>query len=601
MPAAPLRRAALAGLLVAGFGGAAPAFAAPAVSAETGAPAAGLIVRLKSSPQLHTPQAQRAGTDDAGDAKRLQQALVASGVPAGVRRVPVGLRHLKLDFGRLLPAAEARRLAEALRQQPDVAWAEPDTLEPVLQAAPPTDPLFAQQWALRPNGGTDANAIADRLRGVPGFLSAWQSGVPGATRGAVVAVLDTGVTAHPDLADRLLPGHDFVADSTYANDGDGRDTDPTDPGDWVSDSEAGSGAFGGCRAAPSTWHGTIVTGLLAAGGNDGHGIAGVQWETRVLPVRVAGKCGAALSDILDGMRWAAGLPVWGAPPNRNPARVVNISFGGNSACGAAYQETVDELRAAGVLVVAAAGNGAGTVARPANCRGVVGVAALNRDGFKTTYSNFGSALADHGIATVGGDPHSGAWGGLVGDGGLMAPWNDGTRGAGLPNHAYVFGTSFAAPLVAGTASLMLGVNPALSVDELQQGLRRSARPHVTSPWIQACSAERPGRCLCSADSCGAGILDAEQALRYAVDPAAYVAPARQPAVIDNAEVQTAAAGGADPGPEDPQADADRGDTGGGALDWAALAGAAAALLALAAQRRRSAPLRASAGRARTAR
>lgn len=604
MPAAFLRRAAFAGALLAGLGHAVAAAPAAAVGGELSEPAAlGLIVRLHASPAAQAAGAEAAGKS-VNETVRWQRLLQASGLPATVRPQPAGAQHLRLDFGGSLPAAEARRLAEQLRRQPEVAWAEPNTLEPPLQALPPVDPLYAQQWALRAVGGTDANAGADRLRGVPGFLSAWQSGIEGATRGAVVAVLDTGVTAHPDLAGRLLPGYDFVSDAALANDGDGRDPDPRDPGDAVSEAEAGRGAFGGCRAGPSSWHGTVVTGLLAAAANDGYGIAGVQWDTRVLPVRVAGKCGAALSDLLDAMRWAGGLPVRGVPPNPNPARVLNISFGGTSACGPAYQETVDELRAAGVLVVAAAGNGAGAVARPANCRGVVGVAALNRDGFKTVYSNFGAALADSGLATVGGDPRMGAWGTAVGDGGLLAPWNEGRSAPGAPVHAHVFGTSFAAPLVAGTASLMLGVNPSLTVEELVRGLRRSARPHVTSAWIPACSAEHPGRCLCDTATCGAGILDAEQALRFALDPQGYVSPARQPAVIDSEEVRTAASGGAETGAEAPQAPADAPATGGGALAAPSLGVLLLAVLALVPLRRRGAVgerLRAAAGTPQTAR
>lgn len=584
-----MRRLAVLAALV--LGGPASAHTAPdAAAAAAEAPALGLIVRLHDGARRLVQ-----GAEARAEAQAWQRRLQTNGGPAVQRAQPVGLRHLRLDFGRPLAAAEADRLVEQLRRDPAVAWAEPDSIEAPLQAAPPADPLFPRQWALRPAGGSNANALADRLRGVPGFLSAWQTGLPAATQGSVVAVLDTGVTPHPDLADRLLPGFDFVSDAAYANDGDGRDADPTDPGDWVSDADRASAAFSGCRVAPSSWHGTIVTGLLAAG-NDGQGITGVQWGARVLPVRVAGKCGAALSDLLDAMRWAAGLPVWGAPPNPNPARIVNISFGGPSACGAAYQETVDELRAAGVLVVAAAGNG-GAVARPASCRGVVGVAALNRDGFKTAYSSFGDALSADGLATVGGDPASGAWGGLVGDGGLLAPWNAGRDRAGESNHAYVFGTSFAAPLVAGTASLMLGVNPALTADQLKAGLRLSARPHVTSPWIAACTGVAAGRCLCDRATCGAGILDAEQALRYAADPAAYVPPARQAAVIDNDEVRGAAAGGDDPVPETPQRVADGGDTGGGALTPAPLLLLAFALGALALGRRRVSP----SGRARTAR
>ena len=214
------------------------------------------------------------------------------------------------------------------------------------------------------------------------------------------------------------------------------------------------------------------------------------------------------------------------PLNPNPARVLNVSFGGNAACNAAYQDVIDELAARGVVVVAAAGNQNGSVSRPANCRGVVGVAALNRDGFKASYSNFGPALT---IATVGGDPRTlGNWGMVLGDDAMLTVSNAGTTSPGAAVYAREAGTSFATPVASGVIGLMLSLQPSLTVAELIDGLRRSARPHVVSPRIDACSESNPGRCICSTATCGAGILDAEAALQFAANPSAYVAPARQP-------------------------------------------------------------------------
>jgi serine protease len=473
-----------------------------------------------------------------------------------------------------------------------VAWVEPDTREPLAQAAP-TDPLYAQQWWLLPVAGTNANALADRRRGVPGFLGAWTTGLAGATGrpAAIVAVLDTGTTVHPDLAGRYLPGYDFVSESVYGNDGNGRDADPSDPGDWLTTAELADPAFAGCEATDSTWHGTLIAGLVAAVSDNGIGGAGANRDGRILPVRVAGKCGAALSDIVDGMRWAAGLAVAGVPPNANPARIVNISFGGTSVCGPTYQAAVDELRAIGVVVVAAAGNAhAAEVTRPASCSGAIGVAALNRDGFKTTYSNFGAALAASGIATVGGDDPGGRWGILLSDGGLLTAHNAGLRGPGAADYAGLYGTSFSAPLVAGALSLMLSVNPALTADELAAGLRLSARPHATSPRIGVCSEANPGRCICTTATCGVGMLDAEQALRFAAAPQAYVPPPRAGEVIDNAEVVQAAALGPDRGTAAVPGDGGATDTGGSAApsgggggaagSWPWLAGLLAAVVLL---------------------
>ncbi len=541
------------------------AFAATAAPPPLAGPLAmGLIVRLKDAPPH---QATPAG--DPGRAAALARretarwtALLrdaalsgASGLREPVQHA-VGRDQRLLDFGRGLSAAEAERVAARLRRDPRVDWVAPNVRERRLQVS--SDPLSARQWWLQPAGGSNANAIAERLRGVPGFLSAWRSGIPGATGSAqaLVAVLDTGLTSHPELAGRTLPGHDFVSDAAYANDGDGRDSDPADPGDWVSAADkAADTRFSGCDEEHSSWHGTSITGIVAAATDNQLGVAGIAPQGRVLPVRVAGKCGAAVSDIVDGMRWAAGLPVPGVPLNAHPARILNISFGGSAACGPEYQTVIDELRVhgaggLGTLVVAAAGNGHGAVSRPASCRGVVGVAALNRDGFKTYYSNFGGELAATGIASVGGDDDAGgAWHDLLADSGIVSVWNAGTQAPGPAQYAALFGTSFAAPMVSGTLGLMLGVNPALSVDELTAGLARTARPHVTSPLIGECSGGNPGRCICSSALCGVGILDAQQAVLFAAHPATYVAPVRWPEVIANAEVVQAVARGPDLPPD----------------------------------------------------
>lgn len=534
---------------------------------ENGA-ADGLIVRLKQASPHRRQDDPRHALRDQARANRVLDAAHRD-LP-GARRSPalraVARDQLLLDYGRPLPAAEAEALAQRLRRDPEVVWAVPNRREQRLQM--PTDPLVPQQWWMHTAGGADGNALPDRRRGVPGFVSAWQSGLPGADgvvglggvrvalsaqgqsaappAGVVIAVLDTGLTPHPDLAGRVLPGHDFVSDPVVANDGDGRDADPSDPGDGVAAADLGQPSLAGCGVSPSSWHGTAVAGLLGAVAGNGLGGAGILRGGQVLPVRVAGRCGASVADILDGMRWAAGLPVAGAPPNPHPARIINLSFGGADACGPAYQATIDELRAIGVVVVAAAGNEHGGARRPANCQGVIGVVALNRDGFKTHYSNFGPELAVQGIATVGGDDaQGGAWGSLVADGGLVTTWNRGSAGPGTADYAGVFGTSFAAPLVAGTLGLMLSVNPGLDAAQLLEGLRRSARPHVLSAHIGTCSAANPGRCLCNTAQCGAGILDAEQALRYADNPAAYVPPSRTPALLDSPELARAYALGAD--------------------------------------------------------
>lgn len=549
------------------------AVGAAAQAAPEVPPVRGLIVQLRDAPthaSLVRERSERAtalAADTAlplaaRESARWQRVLAAEPTMRVAARRAHSASAQVLRFEQALTHEQAQALAARLAALPEVAWAVPDTRERRLQTLgySPNDPFFSpvfeRQWWLQPAQGSDGLPLAQRLRGVPGFLSAWTQRSVG-TAASRVAVLDNGITAHPELAGRVLPGYDLVADTAYSNDGDGRDADPSDPGDWVdqADRTRDPANYGSCALQSSSWHGTAIAGMLFANTDNSTGVAAMNWQGRVLPVRVASKCGADVSDIVDGMRWAAGLDVCKrsdsagnclelAPRNSNPVRVVNISFGGTGLCSP-YQPAIDELRALGVVVVAAAGNEWTTPTRPAKCPGVVGVVALNRDGFKTNYSNFGGELTVSGIATVGGDDADGAWASLA-DSGLLSIGNDGDTAPGAHGYYAYFGTSFSAPVVAGAVSLMLSVNPNLTYDQIVGGLRASARPHVTSsvPGVAACSAANPGRCLCTTATCGAGILDVTQALAYAANPAGYTVT--WPTVsLDSPELRAAAAAGPD--------------------------------------------------------
>jgi len=600
--------------------------AATVVNAQAQAVVNGLIVQLRDAPShvaVAREQAQSRGGAAALGAResgrwqgvldRLRgDAALLRDVPAlaqAARRNPVGASAQVLRFARPLTREQAARVAAQLAALPEVAWAEPNVREQRQAVAnnPPSDPYFpglSGQWWLQPPQGinTPGRPLEAQMRGVPGFLTAWTSSTTGSSA-AVVAVLDTGITCHPELGNMtptciggaILPGYDFVSDSGYANDGNGRDNDPQDPGDWVSqaDRNADPTRYSGCAVEDSSWHGTVIAGLLAALTDNNAGVAAMNWNGRVVPVRVAGKCGAEVADIIDGMYWAAGLPICQRSDllggcieiaqNANPARIINISFGGSGEC-TPYQKAIDDLRNHGAVVVAAAGNEHAAVpTRPAKCPGVIGVGALNRDGFKSTYSNFGAALA---ISTVGGDDIDGAWGALLADSGVLSIGNGGVEAPGAAGYYNHWGTSFSAPIVSGAASLMLSRNPALSADQIVLGLKRSARPHVTStvPGFGACSNANPGRCLCTTFTCGAGILDVDQALRYAGNPGSYV-NTRMADVIDTAELRAAVALGPDR-PANPVAPAPSG--GGGAMSGAWLAALALAAWAL---RRTDQPIR----------
>lgn len=411
------------------------------------------------------------------------------------------------------------------------------------------DTLFASQWWLQ--------TLAPERAGVGDFSSAWlrTTGSPISGAAAVVAVLDSGITSHPELNARLLPGWDFVSNPVYSRDGDGRDNDPQDPGDAISAAErtANPAAFSACPPAlRSSWHGTVIAGQLAAVSNNAEGVAAGNWVTRVVPVRIAGQCGAAVGDIIDGIRWAAGLAVVGAPTNPNPARVIVVGYGGIDPCDASssdpaiaatarlYEAALAEVRQVGAMVVAAAGNQRGTVGRPASCRGAFGVTALHREGFKAAYANFGSGLD---LATPGGDSGSGGTcDAELGDGGVLSTGNLGQTNVGAAGYTHASGTSFAAPAVAAAASLMLALNPSLSVDQLEDGLRRSARPFTQALPLGECSpAGNRTRCTCTTQTCGAGMLDVPEALNFAAAPQSWQPPARTPVVLNDARLQACAA------------------------------------------------------------
>lgn len=281
------------------------------------------------------------------------------------------------------------------------------------------------------------------------YLWGMQSGTPGiradqawnATSGAgvVVAVLDTGYTDHSDLVGNLLPGYDFISNSRTAGDGNGRDADAHDVGDYY-------------RRDNSSWHGTHVAGTVAAVGNNNKGVIGVAYGAKVVPVRVLGRGGGYTSDIADGIIWASGGSVAGVPANANPAEVINMSLGGASTCSSTYQAAIDGAVSRGTTVVVAAGNDNADTAgfTPASCNNVIAVAATNKSGTRASYSNYGSKID---VAAPGGDsPDCTTL--------IVSTGNDGLSAPGAENYMCMAGTSMAAPHVAGLVALMQSVRTA---------------------------------------------------------------------------------------------------------------------------------------------
>lgn len=456
--------------------------------------------------RLETPQAVRERAQavwQRGHERRAAHVRdLAASAGVAVKAVGSAGSGLRLDMD--IPDAKALDAAmRRLRLHPDVMSVEPNARLKPAQAttAQPNDPEFANQWHVQAPSQFFLSAID--------MPAAWAR-TTGANVSVTVAVVDGGVRFdHPDLAGKLWPGHDFVSELDYANDGDGRDADASDPGDWVTLAESRTAAYSGCDVENSSWHGTAIAGLIAAASNNGLGVAGIHWGAKVLPVRVAGKCGAVLSDLLDGVRWAAGLPVAGVPANPNPARVINLSYGGSGVCGGAYQTTVSDVTTAGALLVVAAGNEATPLTRPADCAGAFAVAAVGGNGTKAAYANYGSQVA---LAAPGGSAVA-----AVPDSGLLTTRNTGLKGPESPTYANLAGSSFAAPLVAGVAGLMLSTQPALTRDDLAALLRASVRPHTVNPVLPTCqpALATQGECNCTTSACGAGLLDAGRALAAA--------------------------------------------------------------------------------------
>jgi serine protease len=395
---------------------------------------------------------------------------------ASVNRMGAQMQMLRRTAGNALVMKLDRRVSvdtaaqmarEIMAGDANVLYAEPDRLMTIQLT--PNDSRYGEQWHyFEATGGLNLPTAWDKATGA----------------GVVVAVIDTGYRPHADLAANLLPGYDFIGDLAVANDGNGRDSDASDPGDGVAAGECGAGE----PAQGSSWHGTHVAGTIAAVTNNASGVAGVAFGAKVVPIRALGKCGGYTSDIADGIVWASGGAVSGVPANANPAKVINMSLGGGGACDTTTQNAINSARSRGAVVVVAAGNSNQNASNfsPASCAGVISVAATNRSGGKAYYSNFGS-LVD--LAAPGGDVRS------SGANGVLSTLNSGSGAPGADTYEFYQGTSMAAPHVAGVAALMLQRNSALTPDEVEARMKSSTRAF-------------PATC----SQCGTGIVNANAAV-----------------------------------------------------------------------------------------
>lgn len=422
-----------------------------------------VIVKYKSASAAAElrGKGRTAAIDHAGRAHGLNAAFM--------RTLGTGAELVALD--KRLDAAAMRGYLAAIAADPQVEYVEEDR---VLQAdATPNDSRYNEQWHyFEPAGGIRADTAWDTTTG----------------SGVVVAVLDTGYRPHADLVGNIVGGYDMISDATVGNDGNGRDSDAQDPGDWTTAGQCGTGS----AARNSSWHGTHVAGTVAAVTNNGSGVAGVAYGAKVVPVRVLGRCGGYTSDIADGIIWASGGTVSGVPANANPAKVINMSLGGSGSCDATSQAAINSARSRGTTVVVTAGNANkdASTQSPASCSGVVVVAAVNRSGGKAPYSNFGSIVdiaAPGGSMTSSTDPN-----------GVLSTYNAGTTVPAADSYGFAQGTSMAAPHIAGVAALMYAVKPTITPDQVEAALKSSSRAF-------------PATC----SQCGSGIADAPAAITAA--------------------------------------------------------------------------------------
>ncbi|WP_371280305.1 S8 family serine peptidase [Dokdonella sp.] len=367
--------------------------------------------------------------------------------------------------------ARAQAVMVAFARNSAVAYVEPDRImRPVFS---PNDTSYSAQWDLfESTGGMNQP-------------SAWDISTGSGIR---VAVIDTGITPHSDLSGQTVGGYDFISTSSAARDGNGRDSNPNDEGDWFGTNECGVP-----YSSNSSWHGTHVAGTIAAATNNSKGVAGVAFGAKVVPVRVLGKCGGSTSDIVDAIVWSSGGSVSGVPSNPNPARVINMSLGGSGSCGS-FQAAVNTARNNGTVVVVAAGNSNANVSgfSPANCSGVISVAATDRQGNRASYSNYGSGIT---LSAPGGET-------ATQSNGILSTLNNGTTTQGSEGYAYYQGTSMAAPHVAGLAAQMLAVNSSLTPDQVRNAMTANARA-------------LPGSC---SGGCGAGIINSLATLQSLAGP-----------------------------------------------------------------------------------
>ncbi|MET9514605.1 S8 family serine peptidase [Streptomyces sp. NPDC002994] len=493
----------------------ASAAAAGPSSKPAPAPASQAMTKLPAAPVEKVIVTYKSKAAEAGSNTAAKKDAAAKGEETGEslsfeRRLAGGAALV--DLGGEASKKDLTEVMEAFRADSSVASVEAD-IRAYAMAVTPNDTDYSKQWDLfEATGGMNVPGAWDKTTG----------------SGVTVAVIDTGYAAHSDLAGNVVAGYDFISSSADARDGNGRDSDAKDEGDWnATDGECGTGS----RASNSSWHGTHVAGTIGATTHNTKGIAGIAYSSKIQPVRVLGKCGGSSADIADAITWASGGTVPGVAANATPAKVINLSLGGaSSTCPSVYQTAINGAVSRGTTVVVAAGNSNANASgfTPANCSGVINVASTSREGNRSFYSNYGTIID---VSAPGGETRRATdTPGTVTtpENGILSTLNSGTTTQSTENYKPYQGTSMAAPHIAGLAALLKSAKSTLTPADIESAIKANARP-------------LPGTCT---GGCGSGIADTTKtvnAVTGTTTPGATFTNAANVTISDNTTVASSIA------------------------------------------------------------